>query len=436
MTLQRFATENILFVFYSCIFFILFTGVALAGSTRYLGYLALYFVFFVVFYFIFRRAIRTITEKIRSRVCLNFKVFNKHVNYDMLMALILGLGTAFMVFHFSYLEGIPVLTSAEIDNYYAIMHVRQDIFLDAPILYRYIPNFLVKSILPFSILYFFYNKCFKSMLVVMLLGSFYALALMNKIFILLIFLPLAVYCIATFRWRIIPLVVAIPAVGIALLIFVQNPQIRPDAWQHYTAELKHSSKYIELTTKINRIMTRNKSKGSTFTSNDWMKATAKQSKNPVYDCFNTVYIRIFLVPGEVISAWFKHIPSSIPFAGGNGYRLVAWLNNSEFTYYPSLVHDLENPLLVEKGVRGTMTAASFMEDYANFGWKGLVFSGLLFSFILAIVTQIFSSSWKLSLAINSVPIGLIAESPLTTVLLTGGWILSVLLYCTFKKGMT
>lgn len=474
--LRNFLVGNNLFIFYSGIFCILFYGVAVAGTVNHLGYMLLYFSSLVLSYFFFLTRINKYQENIREIKDTIKRKAKLQYNCDILMWAFLALGLLFIANHLVYLEGIPAITAANIDNYYAIMHIRQDIFLAAPAHFRYIPNLLVKSIFPLSILYFFYNAKYKSMLAAILFGSFYALALMNKIFILLIFLPLIIFCCVTLRWFFLMAALVIPFVGITLLVFVQNPHIRPDIWQKYTIKLKSEPAYVAETARtINRIIekhaikaaqtemaetraaqaeraetgaahvgkaeTKNTQAGETeavrslLNSNEWMKATAKQTGSQVYNSLYTIYARIFLVPGQVITAWFKHVPSSIPFAEGNGYRIIAWLKNERFVFFPSLINDLEYPYLVEKGVHGTMTAANFMEDYANFGWKGLVLGGGILGLLLAFINKIFSSSWQLSLSINSVPLALIAESPLTTVMLTGGWALSVLLYIVFKKGM-
>ena len=57
VSLRNFLEGNNLFVFYSGIFCILFYGVAVAGTVNYLGYMLLYFAFFVVSYFLFRKKI-------------------------------------------------------------------------------------------------------------------------------------------------------------------------------------------------------------------------------------------------------------------------------------------------------------------------------------------------------------------------------------------
>lgn len=79
-----------------------------------------------------------------------------------------------------------------------------------------------------------------------------------------------------------------------------------------------------------------------------------------------------------------------------------------------------------------MTAASFMEDYANFGYAGLVLSGVLFALLLAFIARMFSGDWRWALILNFIPIAMMIELPLSTVLLTGGWAVTLMLYLIFR----
>jgi len=158
----------------------------------------------------------------------------------------------------------------------------------------------------------------------------------------------------------------------------------------------------------------------------------ESSSYPVVQFVETIYLRIFVVPGQVVAVWFSNIPARLPFANGCGYRFVAAIRGCEFQFYPSLVHDIENPILVREGVHGTMTAASFMEDYANFGYRGLVLSGVVFAFLLAFIARMFSGDWRWALMLNFIPVAMMIELPLSTVLLTGGWAVTLLLYLVFR----
>jgi hypothetical protein len=69
-----------------------------------------------------------------------------------------------------------------------------------------------------------------------------------------------------------------------------------------------------------------------------------------------------------------------------------------------------------------------MTDYANFGSWGFVISGLVLALLFAALGLVFRDDWKAALALTAVPIMLLMEIQLSTVILTGGWFLTVLFY--------
>lgn len=144
--------------------------------------------------------------------------------------------------------------------------------------------------------------------------------------------------------------------------------------------------------------------------------------------FDTIYRRVFLVPGAVMTSWFSVVPSQLPYAKGCGYRWLAPLLGCKYIAYSVEINKIENPGLASRGVLGSMTTASFVEDYANFGVAGLVASGIVFSAILVSIARLFGTAWQANMALNAIPLILLLEIPLSTVILTGGWMTTLLLY--------
>lgn len=334
-----------------------------------------------------------------------------------------GLLTACAVFiglHFAYLGHVPLLAGIQSNDYYDIMRVRQSVFYEAPALFRYVPNMIVKSVLPFLLLYYSVIGRKSLFWITVLLGTFYGLSLLNKMFVVILFAPLMLHLLFTRRFFRAVGISFIPVAALALLVFVQNPHVRPEAWT-LREKATAAGKPLVVQEYVER-----------KTTKDLSVNNVKSPSYPMRQFVETIYLRIFVVPGEVVTAWFTNIPGKLPFANGCGYRLVAAMRGCEFMFYPSLVHDIENPVLVAEGVHGTMTAASFMEDYANFGAKGLVLSGVLLAFVLTLVARLFAGNWRWALILNFIPISMMLELPLTTVLLTGGWALTLVLYYVFR----
>ncbi|MGZ6229306.1 MAG: hypothetical protein ACXWMI_00080 [Syntrophales bacterium] len=405
--------SNLAFVIYCVLFLMLFSSVVLESGSTYLGYLVLYFAVLVVAYFTFSRLIGIFLSGFLGHG--KMEVSRNGWPKSFFGTAFLICAVLFVIAHFIYLGHVPILTASLEDGYYNIMLVRQSIFFEAPAFYRYVPNLLVKSVFPILLLYFFLTSK-KKFWITIVVGSFYAVALLNKMFIVLLVIPLSIYFISGMKvWRTLFLSI-VPVAGVMLIVFAQNPMIRPTLWSDTSYQL---SNYFPQSLEIESVK----------------RTLSYREKIPVSESaggfVDTIYRRVFLVPGQVVSAWFRRIPADIPFAEGCASRPVAWLKGCEFIFLPRLINDLENPVLLKKGIYGTMTAASFMEDYGNFGWKGLILGGLSLGLVLAIVGLIFGTSWRWLLAFNLIPISLLIELPLTTVLLSGGWLLSLLLYLVF-----
>ncbi|WP_141396291.1 glycosyltransferase family 39 protein [Polaromonas sp. AET17H-212] len=348
----------------------------------------------------------------------------------------------FIVLHFSYLGHVPVLAGIASNDYFDIMRIRQSVFFEAPAVFRYLPNIILKSLLPFLLLYYCVTGRRRAFLVALGVGTFYGVALMNKMFVVILYAPLILYLLFSRRFLFAAGMALIPVAALALLVFVQNPQVRPELWTpRDKATASGKPLIVEAPTIAEAIAPRDKATASgkpliveapTIAEAIAARKKTQSSSYPLVQFVETIYLRIFVVPGQVVAVWFSNIPSRLPFANGCGYRFVAAIRGCEFQFYPSLVHDIENPILVREGVRGTMTAASFMEDYANFGFKGLVLSGALFAFLLAFIARMFSGDWRWALILNFIPIAMMIELPLSTVLLTGGWAVTLLLYLIFR----
>lgn len=349
----------------------------------------------------------------------------------------------FVAIHFMYLGHVPVVTGLSSNDYFDIMRIRQSVFYDAPAVFRYLPNIVLKSLFPFLLLYYFVTGRRAVFWIALGLATFYGFALMNKMFVVILYAPLTLYLLLNRRFVSASGIAIIPVFSLALLVFVQNPQVRPELWtprEMATASGKPlvveapaiQRKQTELASypvlqALDRKLNTSKNPVTLFFGSVYGAAVY-----PVLQFFETIYLRILIVPGQVVTLWFSTIPEKLPFASGCGYRLIAAILGCEFQFYPSLVHDIENPILVREGVRGTMTAASFMEDYANFGYRGLVLSGALFAFLLAFIARMFSGDWRWALILNFIPIAMMIELPLSTVLLTGGWAVTLLLYLIFR----
>lgn len=328
--------------------------------------------------------------------------------------LLLAASILFIAGHFVSLGGVPLIKGALDNDYYSIMRTRQSIFMDAPGLFRYGANLLLKSLFPFLILYFYAVRDMKRFWITLFVAICYGAALMNKIFIVIPAFPIIVFLFYKRRFKMAGMALALPVALLAILVFVQNPQVRPKLWTP-----------VGMATASGAPMVTERSNGD--------QIQVDVTASPAYQFVETIYLRTIVIPGQVVTAWFRHIPENLPYAKGCAYRWAAAILRCEFQFMPQKVHDIENPILVREGIKGTMTAANFMEDYANFGRAGLIGSGIVMGFLLALIGVIYGVRWRVAILLNLIPIAMLVELPLSTILLTGGWAFTTLLYALFKS---
>lgn len=410
--------QSTAFLLYFGLFCMLFSSVATETGTQYLGNLLLYAMGLIAMYLVFSWTMGRAFKHRVSRL-LNDDQFLDRVSIGLLVFSVI-----IVIVHFIWLRGIPVIQGALNNDYYDIMRIRQAIFFEAPVFHRYMPNLLLKSVLPFLILYFYIGKRPLLFWLTLIVATLYGTALMNKVFVVIPIAPLCAYLILKRHFFLFVKVLVLPVCLLASLVFVQNPQIRPTFW---TPEGKATAAGKPLI--VERTIGAKRYRGNDSIAENKVEAALF----PAFQFVETIYLRIYVIPGQVVSAWFNDIPEKLPFANGCGYRWAAALKGCDFLFFPQLVHDIENPVLVKEGIHGTMTAGSFMEDYANFGKLGLLIGGVLMGFFLALIGKIYSEKWQAALIFNFIPIAMLIELPLTTVLLTGGWALTTFLYFIFQS---
>ena len=404
--------------FYFGLATLLLASLAVASGGAYLHFVALFLFSLLVAYWIFWRLSSSLTHFLLSDLIDADSVWRERA-----ALLILVCAVVFACAHLMRLGGVPVIQGMLEKDYYVVMLVRQFIFHDElHAVWKYGPNILVKSVFPFFV--FFY--LFRSRVlfaVALIVGGLYAVSLMNKLFVVLLVTPAIIHSLISLRWVAAASLSIVPVLGLAFLVQVQNPHLQsPEVVDIVDSIRAHTS--LGLDGARREALLRHFRTQKVEVEVDVGHADAG-GLSVVSD---TVYRRVFLVPGEVMTAWFANVPARIPYAGGCGYRWLAPLLRCEYVAYSVVINNIEHPELASKGIRGTMTAASFVEDYANFGLLGLVVSGVILAAILTGIGRLFGEAWRANLALNAIPLILLLEIPLSTVILTGGWLITLSLY--------
>lgn len=433
----RTVKQSVVFILYLGLTLILCASVIQEGGEAYAGDLGAYVATLIVAFGIFTIILQKYTINAASSGTFKNSLLNRTAD------VLLAAAAAFVVVHILWLGHIPLVTGASINDYYDVMRVRQGIFFDALPVFRYGPNLLLKSLFPFLILYFYVVGRRVHFWCAVVIATLYGAALMNKMFIVIPIAPIFLLLIMRRKIFLAASILALPVAMLAILVFVQNPHTRPTFWTA-PEDATASGKPLIIERSVTASMAANMTADMTaekMTEKMEGMLGVKLAANidgivfPAFQFFQTIYIRIFVIPGQVVKAWFNNIPSNLPYANGCGYRWASGLLGCEFRFIPQLIHDIENPALVAEGIKGTMTAANFMEDYANFGRWGLIFSGIFMGFLLSLIGAIYRKNWRSALLLNLIPVMMLIELPLSTILWTGGWAVTTLLYLVFRERM-
>ena len=408
---------------------LLLASLAMASGTRYLHFVLIFLTSLLVAYII--------CWQLLARMSLHLPAFAGSMDQawgNRAAALVLACAVAFSIVHLLRLGGVPVIQGMLEKDYYVVMQIRQYIFhAELHAIWKYGPNILVKSVFPFLVFYFLFRSPLL-LVVAVVVGGLYAVSLMNKLFVVLLVVPALIHALISRRWWAVAGLAMVPALGLVFLILVQNPHRQPQAFVETVDTLReHTRLGLD---DAQRAALVNYYALHTDEDEDDSKIVMDHSTSTLFIAIDTLYRRVLLVPGEVMTAWFTHIPSDLSFAKGCGYRWMAPLVGCQYVAYAFKINDIENPKLASKGVRGSMTTASFVEDYANFGVPGLLVSGLILAVILAAIGSLFGTAWQANLALNAIPLILLLEIPLSTVILTGGWMITLLLYLLLARPPT
>lgn len=394
--LTRFFFSNILLFIYLFMFFCLTVGVIYTSGYKYTGLLSIHFISILIFYLCFIRLkkIEKLIKKITTHFSVSFSLYN--------IAIVLLICTIlFGISHWLKMQSIPALDAYFCLNYEKTVAIRDSITRNIPSFFNYGFAFSIKAILPFLMVYFFITKKRKLLLISSLYSFIYAASLMQKSFILTIFLPILILSLLNKKWIISIIYSSSIALGIFLLFYIANPQIRSGFKKHTTQQ----------------------------------EQTYIKNHSTIYIATHKILKRIVILPGEVVSGWFDVFPQKESFLKGRGYHCLAPVLNKPYFNIAEELYKHLYPEYYKQGYRNQVNSASFMYEYANFGIWGLIISGFVLAIIFFVIKTIFSYHFKIQIAINVMPIFMLSSSSITTLMLSGGWGLIILLFLLFKTNL-
>lgn len=333
--------------------------------------------------------------------CRNLSL--KHSLHLLILSLII-----YLIIYYSFLGYIPILKALLSYDYYEIVKIRQYIPDESGSFFNYLNSFLLRSILPTGLVLLYINrsKHFKTLLI---LSSILALSLIQKSYIVLLMFPLIMILLLYKKWLQLFLASFFVVFCVYFLMIATNPALRNKEYILFGKTEKLIETHQNIATNVDN------------------------AQSGVILVFSSIAERVLVIPGFVVSQWSDLIPDKIPFSKGCSYRLLAKLMNCNFQNTALEIYNVLNPELVEKGIMGSVNAASFMQDYANFGYVGLFYSALILSTLLFFIKELFYDNLYIGISLNSVPILLLSSVSLSSTIVSGGWLLTLSIYMLFKS---
>jgi hypothetical protein len=317
---------------------------------------------------------------------------------DSLVVVLLGAALLAAAAHFALLGGIPLLAAVKSSDPLEIAKLRQSIS-DASPLFNYLSPLLVKVAYPLLAIAFVAMGRARLAAIALLLGMAYAASLMQKSYPLYAAVPVAIYLGMSRRFLAAASVIAVASVVVVVMAMIANGMMAARDVSHPAAAVATATGTVKPAPGV----------------------TLKSLGSGLID-------RVLVTPGETVADWFDAFPASYSFELGCGYRFVApllgcrFVNNSELMFRHSL------PNSVARGLTGTLNAAHFAEEYANFGPLGLALAPLLAACVILLAAILTAGlGVEASVAVNLPFILTLTSSALHTTLLSGGWAAAVAL---------
>lgn len=329
-----------------------------------------------------------------------------------------AVAVAIALLHFILFDGFTVVAALAADDQIAIALMRQNVTASLPRFMKYASSIAAHGLFPIVIVLAIANGQRMLALLTGAVGLIYAVCLMQKSGPILLMLPLAVYLLSTRHLIKAALTVAVVGVVVIFMGFAANPQVRPAAMVTLSKELQK--------TRITK-------PAADVASTPSPRISAADDASNANLLGASLLYRVLVTPGEVVGQWFDVIPAQIPFGEGCGYRFLTSLLHCNFQNYPRILYDHLFPSEASMGLKGTVNAASMMTAYANFGWLGLALIGVFHAIVAWALLIIFQRDPVLTLPINMTFILLLSSGDIFTLLFSGGWGLSILLFAMIAR---
>jgi len=431
-------------------------GIIVSGGENYLRY-----VIFHIAGFLLAFSISYFIRPYKVGIPLANFVSRFSPKKDVLAFSILAMCALLSFTHWLHMGTVPVIAAWWLADVSDVAKVRSEIGDLSRFPYSYFPTFVIKAAIPVISIYYLAKGRDIWLWVAVAVGLAYALSLMQKSYPLFIVLPLALYALTTRRYFISILAAALGGLSLIILVAVANPSMRSVISNPF--ETQRTSTASQLTTQDGAVATATTKAGQALSeTRPSPNATASEAGPPLsettdvptgragkstaadigtdsvealQDIVTGLSQRVLFRPGAAALKWLQTFPRVYDYQWGCGYRFIAPFAGCQFVALPTLLYEHYYPRYVADGVKGSMNAAHFVMEYANFGPAGVAAAGALVGIVLLGITVLLSGlELKASIVLNLPFIIALGSTSLHTTLLSGGWLLTILLSLILLEG--
>ena len=367
------------FICYTCIYLLLQIGLIQHSGLQYAP--ALLFLFFIPLCLAYGLSVY-LPE-------LKFSALINTQKWAVIEWFLLLSSALIIVTHLIWLGKIPLIEAWFAENLSEANQIRKSSSASLPTWLHYSSTWIIRAILPSTILFFFIEKKKIGFIISLTLGVIYALLLMQKSLILWSLFPLVTFLILSKNWR-MAVFMALTMIGLFVLsVYANNPQLH--GGKHDLKVQQHSESKTNLIAR-------------------------------------GIAHRVLIVPGKTIGLWFDHVPKDKPYLYGRDFNLYAKLIEQKPIDYNLELYALFYPSYAKQGIKGSVNTAHFMRAYANFGWWGLPWAAIQLAILFWFLNNLhIKTNTALAFSLQLFPLILLGSGSLLTLLFSGGWGLIILL---------
>lgn len=356
-----------------------------------------------------------------------------------------------VVLHFVMLGEVPLLTSLSGASEIDVSLARQDGYFMLPVWMRYASDYALKSLGPALLLITVHMRS-KWFYVVALFGVSYTTGLMARSLPLIFIVPTCLYLLLVRSWVRLIIATTIATLLVLFLTVVAVPSFRDGIKEQldWTQAIEpnvtieadteraagHSVETVAPYSSEGVSELALSAQNSALSSEGGGIVDSGESlvidKGEVLSSRNssvlTILERVVVVPGRVMHQWYRAFSDDQNHERGCAYRVLASLFGCAYSHIPTELYATYYSERVEEGMNGSLNAAFFMTDFANFGSLGFIVAGILSGVLLAVSRLIYGVG-AVAVALNVPLIMSLMETNLFIALNSGsGWLLTTAIY--------